>query len=89
MMVIFLRVDCGTGCRTQGAAENRAIPATQFVADRRAGSTTEATTDGRVQRRVVSVDIGRKDDHRYHQISHFHFDPQLLFPGYSTVIIYA
>ena len=86
MMVMFVSVDRGAGRSSQGAAEDGAIPAAEFVAEGRPGCTPKPTTDGRVQRRVVSTDIGRKDDHRYHQISHFHFDPQLLFPGCSIAI---
>jgi hypothetical protein len=62
--MIFVRGDCGTGCRTQGAAENRTVTATEFVADCCPGGAAETPPDGRVQRRVVRADIGRQDQHR-------------------------
>ena len=64
MMTIFLCGDCGAYRCTQGTAEDRAIPTTDFVADRRSGRATKTTTNGRIQSRTTCIDIRRKDDHR-------------------------
>jgi len=48
-----------SNCSTQGSADNRAIAPANLIANSRAGCTTDATTNCRIQRGVVRVRVNK------------------------------
>jgi hypothetical protein len=67
MMVVIITIggNSGTGCATNGTADNRAILSANFIAQSGSNSTTHTAADGRVQG-VVSGDTAKWDGCQNH-----------------------
>jgi hypothetical protein len=65
VVVITISGNSGTGCATNGTADNRAIPTTNLIAHSSSNSATHTAADGRVQG-VISGDTAEWDGCQNH-----------------------
>jgi len=61
VVIIVIGGNSGTGCATNGTADNRAILSTNFIAHGGSNCATQTAADGRVQGVVVSSDTAEWD----------------------------
>jgi hypothetical protein len=76
MMILIITIggNSGTGCATNGTADNRAIPSTNLIAHSGSNGATHTAADGRIQG-VVSSDTVEWDgcqNHGDNRCSGFH-----------------
>ena len=62
----------GTDRASQGAADNRTIPAADFIADRRPGSSAYAAADCRVKSGIASIRLYSHQRNRQRKIFDIH-----------------